>query len=83
MRILFTAPRYHTNQVPIVKGLLGKGHEVRYFVVFKGASEEYTFCEPTVLKPSKGMLRQTGKQKKERMKKSPFMEAILFRKCLS
>ena len=53
MKFLFTAPRFHTNQVPIVKGLIEMGHEVRYFVTFYGAIEDYTYCMPLVLKPSK------------------------------
>ncbi len=58
MKFLFTAPRFHTNQVPIVKGLIEKGHEVRYFVVFVGATEDHTYCEPLVLKPSKMTIRE-------------------------
>ena len=58
MKILFTAPRYHTNQVPIVRGLKGKGHEVRYFVAFVGATEDHTDCEPLVLKPSRATVRE-------------------------
>ena len=32
MKILFVAPRYHTNFIPIVDGLVEKGHEVRIAV---------------------------------------------------
>ncbi len=53
MKFLFTAPRFHTNQVPIVKGLMEKGHEVRYFVAFEGATENHRFCKPVVLKRTK------------------------------
>jgi glycosyltransferase involved in cell wall biosynthesis len=52
MKFLFTAPRFHTNQVPIVKGLIEKGHEVRYFVAFIGATEDHSLCKPLILKPS-------------------------------
>ena len=31
MRFLYVAPRYHTNQVPIIRGLKRKGHEVCFF----------------------------------------------------
>ena len=58
MRILFTAPRFHTNQVPVVKGLTAAGHDVRYFVVFTGATEDHSACVPTVLRPSRTTLRE-------------------------
>ena len=61
MKFLFTAPRFHTNQVPIVKGLTEKGHEVRYFVVFVGATEDHANCEPLVLKPSRTTEREKRK----------------------
>lgn len=58
MKILFTAPRFHTNQVPIVKGLIEKGHEVRFFVAFEGAIEDHRYCQPLVLKPSRYTVRE-------------------------
>lgn len=61
MKFLFTAPRFHTNQAPIVKGLTEAGHEVRYFVVFVGATEDHSCCEPLVLKPSKTTVREKRK----------------------
>lgn len=66
MKILFTAPRFHTNQVPIVKGLIEKGHEVRYFVAFEGAIEDHRFCQPDVLKPSREMSRQWKKMSRKK-----------------
>ena len=59
MRILFTAPRFHTNQVPVVRGLMDAGHDVRYFVAYTGATEDHSACVPTVLKPSRATLRET------------------------
>jgi len=58
MRILFTAPRFHTNQVPVVKGLKAAGHDVCYFVAFTGATEDHSDCVPTVLRPSRTTLRE-------------------------
>ena len=58
MKILFTAPRFHTNQALIVKGLIEKGHEVRYLVVYEGAIEDHRFCQPDILKPSRETLRR-------------------------
>jgi len=75
MKFLFTAPRFHTNQVPIVKGLTEKGHEVRYFVVFVGATEDHTYCEPLVLKPSKTTMKE--KKKLARTKTASDTESII------
>ena len=75
MKLLYTAPRFHTNQAPIVKGLVEKGHEVRYFVVFVGATEDHTYCEPLVLKPSKTTLRQ--KKKLSKTKTESEIESII------
>ncbi len=64
MKFLFTAPRFHTNQVPIVKGLVEKGHEVRYFVAFCGATEDHDLCKPIVLNMSRCMQRKVKAYKK-------------------
>ena len=58
MKILFTAPRFHTNQAAIVKELTENGHDVRYFVVFIGATEDHSVIKPLVLKPSKTTVRE-------------------------
>ncbi len=64
MKFLFTAPRFHTNQVPIVKGLIEKGHEVRYFVAFCGATEDHTYGNLVVIKPSCGTRKKSNKLSK-------------------
>lgn len=61
MKFLFTAPRFHTNQAPIVRGLIERGHEVRYFVIYVGATEDHSSCEPLMLKPSKTTIREKKK----------------------
>lgn len=58
MKILFTAPRFHTNQAPVVRCLMAAGHEVRYFVAFTGATEDHSCCVPLVLKPSRTTERE-------------------------
>lgn len=52
MRVLFIAPRYHTNQSPIVESLLEQGHTVEFLVYRKGIIEDYTCITPRVLKPN-------------------------------
>lgn len=75
MRILFTAPRFHTNQVPVVRGLIDAGHDVRYFVVFTGATEDHSACVPTVLAPSRTTLRET--RALERKGRSDEVESVI------
>ena len=75
MKILFTAPRFHTNQVPIVKGLVEKGHEVRFFVAFEGAIEDHTYCQPLVLKPSRYTVRE--KRRLSKTKSESDVESII------
>lgn len=52
MKILFIAPRYHTNQLPIVRELLRNNISVEYAVHYRGATEDYSELEPVVLKKS-------------------------------
>lgn len=52
MRILFVAPRFHTNQYPISRELIKHGHEVFYLVQTVGVSEDHTFVQPQVMKLS-------------------------------
>ncbi len=49
MRIVFTAPRYHTNQRSAMKALIEAGHEVSFLALTRGQSEEYSALSPTVL----------------------------------
>lgn len=48
MKILFVAPRYHTNQHFIVKTLIQRGHAVRFFALYRGGSEEYSALKPEI-----------------------------------
>lgn len=49
MRILYVAPRYHTNQVPVMKGWICNGHQVMFISQFAGTSEDYTVINPVLL----------------------------------
>ena len=49
MRILYIAPRYHTNQIPIMKGLREHGHEVFFFSHYAGKIEYYDYVQPKVI----------------------------------
>ena len=53
MRILFVAPRYHTNQTTIVKTLLEKGHEVHFHAVYRGFTEDHSLVEPVIVPESR------------------------------
>lgn len=49
MRFLYVAPRYHTNQMDIMKGLVGRGHEVRFISHYAAIIEDYSDVTPIVL----------------------------------
>lgn len=49
MRFLYVAPRYHTNQMDIMKGLTENGHEVRFISHYAAIIEDYSCVTPIVL----------------------------------
>lgn len=49
MKFLYVAPRYHTNQMDIMKGLTGLGHEVRFISHYAAVIEDYSCVTPIVL----------------------------------
>lgn len=49
MKVLYVAPRYHTNQVPIIEGWVKAGDEVAFVSQYVGGTEDYTVLEPIVL----------------------------------
>lgn len=51
-RILYTAPRYHTNQVPIMHGWHERGCRVMFMATFVGVSEVHDSVEFHLLKKS-------------------------------
>lgn len=63
MNILFIAPRFHSNQIEIVRTLISKGHNVKFCVMYKGPLETYPDVVPMLL-PSKtsGDISMTGNE---------------------
>lgn len=53
MKILFVAPRFHTNQFQLVKKLLEKKHDVFFHVACIGPTEDHTLVTPVQYKQSK------------------------------
>ena len=49
MRVMYVAPRYHTNQIPIMKGWKEAGDEVCFVSQYRGGTEDYTVLEPIIL----------------------------------
>ena len=49
MKFLYVAPRYHTNQMDIMKGLVERGHEVCFISHYAAAIEDYSCVTPVVL----------------------------------
>lgn len=53
MRVLYVAPRYHTNQIPVVSGWLEQGDRILFLSQFVGTPEDYTVMHPVVIGYSK------------------------------
>lgn len=53
MKFLYIAPRYHTNQMDIMKGLTEQGHEVCFITHYAALIEDYSCVTPIVLGYSK------------------------------
>lgn len=53
MKLLFVAPRYHTNQVQLIKKLLEKKHEIAFHVACIGPTEDHSLIKPVQHKQSK------------------------------
>lgn len=52
MKFLFIAPRFHTNQFPIVKSLIANKHLVEILVQNFGKSEDHSIVKPILMKKS-------------------------------
>jgi glycosyltransferase involved in cell wall biosynthesis len=66
MKFLFVAPRFHTNQATVVKGLIERGHEVCYLVSSIGETEDHSLIKPIVLPRSRYSEREFNKLSKKR-----------------
>lgn len=53
MKIIFVAPRFHTNQYEIVKTLKSKGFDVEFHVNYLGHTEDYSILTPILYSPCK------------------------------
>jgi glycosyltransferase involved in cell wall biosynthesis len=49
MKVLYIAPRYHTNQKAIIKGWIDNGDEVKFISYYSSRIENYSDIEPVVL----------------------------------
>ena len=52
MKILFVAPRFHTNQSTIVKPLISNGHKVFFHVYTIGPIEDHSVIKPVIIDES-------------------------------
>lgn len=50
--IVYVSHRYHTNQIPIMKGWREKGVEVSFFAQYQGVIEEHDYVNYFKMKPS-------------------------------
>lgn len=53
MKIVFHAPRFHTNQFESVRALQECGHQVEYHVSSFGETEDYSLLKPKLYEPIK------------------------------
>jgi len=49
MNFLYIAPRFHTNQIPIMKGLKENGFSVSFFSHYAGNIEDYSYVQPEII----------------------------------
>lgn len=49
MKIMYVAPRYHTNQIDAVAGWLEHGDEVKFISYYTSTIEDYSLLKPIVL----------------------------------
>ena len=52
LKILYVAPRYHTNQVPIMRGWSERKCRVMFMAEFEGVSEIHDYVEFMCMKPN-------------------------------
>lgn len=94
MKVMYVAPRYHTNQVPIIEGFIRAGDEVTFVSQYRGGTEDYSTLKPIILGyPAyfhaflccyKGVKRWMGKTGKDFVIQSKFgpLPMIKFKKIL-
>lgn len=49
MTVMYVAPMFHTNQVPIIRGWIKNNHTVTFVCQYSGKTEDHTDCTPIVL----------------------------------
>lgn len=49
MKVVYIAPMFHTNQVPIVKGWVENGDQAAFVCQYTGKTENHKYCTPYVL----------------------------------
>ncbi len=53
MKIIFVAPRFHTNQYEVIKTLKSKGFDVEFHVNYLGYTEDHSILTPILYSPCK------------------------------
>ena len=49
MKVVYVAPRFHTNQIPIIEGWKHRGDSVYFISQYQGKTEDYSVLTPVVL----------------------------------
>ncbi len=74
-RILFVAPRFHTNQVPVVKALLDRGHPVRFLARYVGAVESHALLQPDLV-PLRASSKRQGRALEQTQRQWPRLRPL-------
>lgn len=83
MKILFIAPRFHTNQLQIAKTLINDGHKLSFFVYTFGKIEDHSFLTPEILPESFFSKLFKKSTKKRKNSQNYFPKLIILYKRLS
>ena len=49
MNVMYIAPRYHTNQIPLMDGWIKNGDSVLFLCQYQGGTEDYSTLKPVTL----------------------------------
>ncbi len=75
LKLLFVAPRFHTNQVPVVRTLLERGHPVRFLARYVGAVESHALLKPDLV-PLRPTRRSGGRPLEQTQRQWPCWRSL-------
>ncbi len=73
--MLFVAPRFHTNQVPVIKTLMERGHPVRFLARYVGAVESHALLQPDLV-PLRASAKRQGRALEQTQRQWPRLRPL-------